>query len=312
MPPTTSELSVGKHVGEEPNNSKTRTEETIGYIVLESSLSGTDHIEGISYVAAVGSDIVRGTGNAPAYEYNYSALTNANTAIATQAGMDGYHGSWAVLYGRDPITPTGSRLRLAVDEDQARDSERRHTTEQVAFLILDAATTPKAILQANLPVEQSAFESLWIGPEQPSSAARPDVGLPSPAGPLPLEDPLALASTGPTAPALPRLVAAIGGDKEKPPPEVPSGEAIAALEVVGKLVSFASEDHRSSRQPEFKPDRIAYEPNRIAYDPNHIAYEPDRIAYDQALSELDLEDLAVQAMKGRGQDLLLRLLGQNR
>jgi hypothetical protein len=33
------------------------------------------------------------------------------------------------------------RLNLAIDEDQAKDSERNHTTEQVAYFIIDESTS---------------------------------------------------------------------------------------------------------------------------------------------------------------------------
>ena len=46
--------------------------------------------------------------------------------------MDGGNGGWPILYGATPLTPTG--LSLAYEEDQARDAERRHTHEQVAYL----------------------------------------------------------------------------------------------------------------------------------------------------------------------------------
>ena len=46
--------------------------------------------------------------------------------------MDGSHGSWVNLFDSPPFTAT--TLRLAVDEDQIGDSERNHTTEQVAYL----------------------------------------------------------------------------------------------------------------------------------------------------------------------------------
>jgi hypothetical protein len=49
--------------------------------------------------------------------------------------MDGGNGGWAILYGTDPITNGG--LKLAIDEDWAWDSERRHTTEQVAYLVFN-------------------------------------------------------------------------------------------------------------------------------------------------------------------------------
>jgi RHS repeat-associated protein len=51
--------------------------------------------------------------------------------------MDSDDGSWAVLYGAAPLSATS--LDLAVDEDQIGDSERRHNTEQVAYLVFEQA-----------------------------------------------------------------------------------------------------------------------------------------------------------------------------
>ena len=40
-----------------------------------------------------------------------------------------------ILYGASPVS--ASTLSLAYDEDQAKDSERRHTTEQVAYIVFE-------------------------------------------------------------------------------------------------------------------------------------------------------------------------------
>ena len=53
------------------------------------------------------------------------------------AGVDGYNGGWAQLHG--PTGVTASTLYLSVDEDQVGDSERRHTTEQVAYIVFEWA-----------------------------------------------------------------------------------------------------------------------------------------------------------------------------
>ena len=49
--------------------------------------------------------------------------------------MDGSNGGWPVLYGASHLG--GGRLSVAYDEDQLQDSERSHTTEQVAYVIFD-------------------------------------------------------------------------------------------------------------------------------------------------------------------------------
>ena len=39
--------------------------------------------------------------------------------------------------GNNPLSPSGGTIDLVIDEDQLRDSERNHTTEQVAYFVID-------------------------------------------------------------------------------------------------------------------------------------------------------------------------------
>ena len=139
--PNNSTLFVGKHAAEDPTIA--RNDETVGYIVIE---AGSGTINGFDYSAGVGSDIVRGTDNG-SYSYNTSGLANATSAVLSSAAMDGGDGGWPVLHGSNPVS--GSTINLAIDEDQLRDSERRHTTEQIAFLAI-SPTTPPALPEGSL------------------------------------------------------------------------------------------------------------------------------------------------------------------
>ena len=130
-PPSASALYVGKHVGEDGNT--TRADETIGYVVIE---SGSGTVDGLTYAAAVGSDTVKGVNNSPPYTYALGGLASPMVAVVSSAGMDGGDGGFPLLFGSDPVTATS--LDLAVDEDQIGDSERRHTTEQLAYIVFDA------------------------------------------------------------------------------------------------------------------------------------------------------------------------------
>ncbi len=157
-PPSSTALNVGKHVAEDPDT--TRATETIGYLVIEATQSGT--IEGLPFVAGVGSDIVRGVGNG-SYTYSYTAMPNAKTAVLSSAGMDGGDGGWAVLNGSNPLTPSGGTIDLVIDEDQLRDSERSHTTEQVAYFVIDpplpkTAHEPAAILASAATKPSTSME----------------------------------------------------------------------------------------------------------------------------------------------------------
>ncbi|MFQ5967683.1 MAG: hypothetical protein ACE5MI_08740, partial [Acidimicrobiia bacterium] len=126
--PPNGTLRVGKHVGEDPDT--TRANETIGYIIIE---AGSGSIEGTPYLAAVGADSIRGVTNSPPYNYSISGPGGATVAVVSQTGMDGNNGGWALLYGTSPVSD--SSLALAIDEDQSNDTERKHTTEQVAYIV---------------------------------------------------------------------------------------------------------------------------------------------------------------------------------
>ncbi len=126
--PSSSTLFVGKHVGEDTD--QTRVDETIGYIVVE---AGSGLIDGIAFEAAVGSDSVRGVDNNPPFSYRHG-LSNATNAIVSSAAMDGGDGGWPVLYGSNPIS--SNNLGLAINEDVIGDAERSHTKEQVAYILL--------------------------------------------------------------------------------------------------------------------------------------------------------------------------------
>ena len=128
-PPSSSNLYVGRHTGQDPT---WRPAETLMYVVIE---AGTGTIEGRRYVAALGADTIRGMQNRPPFTYDLSGLTSASTAVVSQAGMDGGDGGWAVLYGLSPFSAT--QLKLAIEEDWYWDSERRHTTEQVGYIVFE-------------------------------------------------------------------------------------------------------------------------------------------------------------------------------
>lgn len=128
-PPNGTTLNVGKHVGEDPD--KSRSNEVIGYVVMEAGSGG--NASG-GFFAGVCGDTIRGIGNAPPYLCKIPGLNNASVAIVSQTGMDVGDGGWPVLYGSQPIA-ANSGLNLAIDEDQMKNSERRHGNEQVAYIV---------------------------------------------------------------------------------------------------------------------------------------------------------------------------------
>lgn len=130
-PANSGSLNIGKHVGEDTDTA--RATETLGYFVIESTSGGT--IDGLAFTAGVGADTIRGVGNGT-YQYSGASPSGAATAVLSSAGMDGGDGGWAVLMGNDPVPSAGGTITLAVDEDQIRDSERNHTTEQLAYFVI--------------------------------------------------------------------------------------------------------------------------------------------------------------------------------
>ncbi len=118
-------ICVTKIVGEDTT---TRANETLGMIVIE---QGAGSYEGIAYDAVRGPDSIRGVGNGVV---NYSLSGSFEFAVATLTGTDGGDGGWAVFLGGSPVG--GSSLGLAIEEDQLNDTERNHTTENVAYFVV--------------------------------------------------------------------------------------------------------------------------------------------------------------------------------
>ena len=125
LPADSTTLRTGKQVGEDTVT--TRNDESIGYMVFD---SGTSTIDSIELEIMLSADIIRHIGHSNnAIPVGIASLPEF--AILTQSGMDGGDGSWSILEGFEALS--FGQLRIAVDEDQIGDSERRHTTENVAY-----------------------------------------------------------------------------------------------------------------------------------------------------------------------------------
>ncbi len=130
-PAIASQLRVGRHVGSATIPPGNHLSEVLGVVVFE---AGTGIIGTQRYSADLGADAIDGV-NQSGDSYPLT-LPNPSAAIATQSGMDGDDGGWAVLHG---TSPTNDFLRLAIDEDQFDDSERSHTNEQVSYILFAPA-----------------------------------------------------------------------------------------------------------------------------------------------------------------------------
>jgi len=108
--------------------------ETIAYLVMESGLNGGDHYFGsndgtkIEYETIRSSDSVQGWDDE--YQVDFSKTYHDPVVVATKNTRDGVDGGWLRRGDIDD-----SYITLQVDEDQANDSERGHTTERAGILI---------------------------------------------------------------------------------------------------------------------------------------------------------------------------------
>ncbi len=131
-PVDASNLNLGKHVGEDPD--KLRTNETIGYIVIE---QGTGIVNGVAYEAALGAATIRGFGQSPnPFTYPLSGtLPSVGGVAASISGMAGQDGAWAVLSGNPSVTTTSIGLHAC--EDQLFDTEQGHALERVGYIVFE-------------------------------------------------------------------------------------------------------------------------------------------------------------------------------
>jgi len=136
---TNAAICVGKHTAEAAITAPTT--ETLGYFIAEEA----EYILPNAYVKiALGADTVRGVLNSPSY--NYALPRSYSFATATISAMDGADGGWAVLYG---ATPVSNQIRLAIDEDTVGDPDRNHTSEQVAYWVMQPIVKTYANLKIN-------------------------------------------------------------------------------------------------------------------------------------------------------------------
>lgn len=110
--------------------------ETIAYFAMadgaNESLVATDNAS-VDYEAFITPDNILGYDNG-CYNNAYSESYASPYAIATQASRDGANGGWL---RRCDFSST--EIGLYVDEDQANDSERSHTTEEASVFVFSRA-----------------------------------------------------------------------------------------------------------------------------------------------------------------------------
>ena len=124
--PTSADFLVGKHIGQITG---VRATETLGVIATS---PGSGSANAVGYLFGVTANSVQGVGNSP--PSTTTVAGDFDTGVATQNAENGGQGSFAVLYGSDPLLP--NRLDLAVDEETfAGDTSRGHLPEEVGFAL---------------------------------------------------------------------------------------------------------------------------------------------------------------------------------
>ncbi len=155
--PTDNSFAAGKHVGEDVDPG--RVTETIGYVVVE---SGTYTFGDETFTAAVGEDLIRGPVSSLEGRAYDTGLQYVDHAVLSVAGMDGGDGGFPVLFGESPFNE--NELAIAFEEDLIRDNERKHASEQVAYLAFaDPAPDPVYCGAEGMGTSYEWIEAVNIG-----------------------------------------------------------------------------------------------------------------------------------------------------
>jgi len=215
-PPTASQFRTGKHVGEDSDT--TRADETVAYFVFE---SGSGTIAGTPFEAILGADNVTGNPRTYAFGQTFAA---APIVVASQSAMDGGDGGFAVL----PSAPGTSSGTFEVDEDQIRDSERNHTSEQVAYVAFGGAgSTAYTVGTAGVTGADPRDDVLAVDADFAASAVTADLGR-TPAAKIDLGgSPLRVVSNRPVTVDLGGVALPSGNVSVELTADVPAGTALS-------------------------------------------------------------------------------------
>ena len=126
-------LNIGKHAGQDPDS--LRSNETIGVMVFEANQGS---VGGVPFEIGITDDSVVGYGNPYTHSFDEPFNQVPEVVVVSQSAMDGGDGGWAVVDAAD--IEAGS-IELVIQEDQVFDSERGHTTEQVAYAVFETVFT---------------------------------------------------------------------------------------------------------------------------------------------------------------------------
>ncbi|MGB0370299.1 MAG: hypothetical protein ACPGN3_03050 [Opitutales bacterium] len=157
-PPSSSVLKVGFQIGEDLDTN--RVSEAASILILESGLLSLGDYQLFSGLSA---DILRGYNNSVESIPFSGELAEVSGALLASSGMDGADGGWPIVYGLSGLTSSG--IQVVIDEDQINDTERSHTTEQVAFVGVDSSFADFDLDGLTNSLE----ETLGLDPTKPDS-----------------------------------------------------------------------------------------------------------------------------------------------
>jgi RHS repeat-associated protein len=169
------QLALGRA---EVNSGSISTAESIGYIAIEGGANGSFSANGstVDYEAQTTSDSIRGWQNGCYLTNFFSTFASSPTVVATINRLDGGDGGWARR-----CSLSNAAIGLTIDEDQFRDTERRHTTEKVGFAAfsqdfsavftdtvgtwgMEAASTTLAATTSDPTFKQVTFQQAYATP----------------------------------------------------------------------------------------------------------------------------------------------------
>jgi len=150
---------VALEMGETSRWGHIAKEEVIGWVAMEPGSGSLPDDAGapVAYAAVLSKDVVRGYAQRNPAFVPFGANLGAvrPLVVGSQSTRDGGDGGWLRILAR---TPTG--LTVAIDEDQASDQERSHTTERVSII---AFTKPFWMAATDAPATKQQAPSFIAG-----------------------------------------------------------------------------------------------------------------------------------------------------
>ncbi len=155
--PNSFSLSATKHIGEDASSE--RADEVIGMIIME---AGYYELAGVKWEVNITPKAIRGVHDTNLGIQQESQLDSIYGGVLSSYGMRGSNYGWPVFFGEAPFA--GKYFKLAFDEDQIRDQERRHPNEEVAYVVFGESSS------SFLPATESESIALMAPPAETLNA----------------------------------------------------------------------------------------------------------------------------------------------